>query len=73
MCICTKICGSVGLNFVFGGPDSIIEARVCADFYEDNFKETCFSYGIDMRNGNNGIGSGGGVITQTCEASYRGE
>jgi hypothetical protein len=61
----SEICGSVGLNFTFGGPDGMIEASVCADFYEDDFKETCFSYGIDMRSG--------GTITQTCEASYGGE
>jgi len=61
----SEICGSVGLNFTFGGPDGMIEASVCADFYEDDFKETCFSYGIDMRSG--------GKITQTCEASYGGE
>mmetsp|Transcript_28909 Transcript_28909/g.32412 ORF Transcript_28909/g.32412 Transcript_28909/m.32412 type:complete len:215 (+) Transcript_28909:395-1039(+) len=65
-------------KFLFGGPEvGMVEASVCADFYEDNFKETCFSCGIDMRNDDNGIGrgggGGGGMITQTCKASYGGE
>lgn len=64
----SEVCGAVDLNFIFGGPNGTIEANVCADFLDDQFEETCFSYGIDVRNDGNV-----GGMTQTCEASYGGQ
>jgi len=61
------LCGTVKLDFAFGGADGIINAKACADVQKDDFEQICFSYGIDM-----GSGDGNSVIKQTCAASYGG-
>jgi len=69
----TDICGTVGLDFVFGGPDGTINMTACAEFTggATTFQETCFSYEIDVKGGiDSGSGSG---ITQTCGATYGGQ
>mmetsp|Transcript_34672 Transcript_34672/g.72670 ORF Transcript_34672/g.72670 Transcript_34672/m.72670 type:complete len:589 (-) Transcript_34672:136-1902(-) len=62
------VCGTVDLSFEFGGPDGTIAMTACADYEDDQYEETCFSYGIDVRGDDNTAG-----LKQTCEATYGGE
>jgi len=63
----SEICGTVKLDFAFGGPDGTIDMSACADFEDDPFKETCFSYTMDVR------GEDGTLFDQTCAATYGGQ
>jgi hypothetical protein len=54
------ICGNVGLNFTFGNGGSLA-ASVCADFPDQLFQDTCFSYSMSLVDNS---------VTESCAASY---
>jgi hypothetical protein len=54
------ICGNVGLNFTLGGAGSV-GTSVCAEFPDQLFQDTCFSYTMSVVDNS---------ITQSCAASY---
>lgn len=60
----SEICGTVKLDFAFGGPDGTIDMSACSDFQNDPFQEICFSYTMDVR------GEDGSLFDQTCAATY---
>jgi len=75
------VCGAVDLSFVFGGPDGTVDMTACVDFEGDRYRETCFSYTIDvtLNNGSSSSSSSSSssltqnrVFDQTCEATYGG-
>jgi hypothetical protein len=57
------ICGSLALNFTLGETAGAVSVSVCVEFEDDEYMETCFSYGIDLANSD----------SQTCTASYGGK
>jgi len=44
-------CGTVDLDFEFGATGGVVNAGACVDFAGDRYRETCFSYAIDVRSG----------------------
>ena len=59
----SDVCGKVNMKFVFGGIDGPVDMTACADFENDQYQETCFSYQLEMDNG----------FQQTCQATYGGQ
>jgi hypothetical protein len=57
------ICGNVGLNFTFGDAGSVT-ASVCADFPDQLYQDTCFSYSMSVVDNS---------VTQSCAATYGGQ
>lgn len=57
-------CGSIGLNITFGGNSGTVTTTVCADFPNEQYRETCFSYEVSMIPGS--------PPKQSCTASYGG-
>ena len=65
-------CGTVQLAFDLDGPNGIIKATACADFTQDAWEETCFSYEMDMRTTMDAAGSSATTSRTSCDASYGG-
>lgn len=65
----SEVCGSVRLDFAFGGPDGLVDLSGCTEYEGGQYPETCFSYALDVR----GDGGGGDFLDQTCAATYGGQ
>ena len=65
-------CGTVQLAFNLGGPTGIMKATACADFTQDAWEESCFSYEMDMRTTMDAAGSSATTSRASCDASYGG-
>jgi hypothetical protein len=61
------VCGNVSLNFTLGGDNvpGSVATSVCADFPDQMFQDTCFSYTMAVMDNNS--------VKQTCAASYGGQ
>lgn len=59
----SNVCGTVDLGITLGGIDGPIKMEACADFENDEYKRSCFSYQLETENG----------LDQTCQATYGGQ
>ena len=59
----SNVCGNVDLGITLGGIDGPIKMDACADFDNDEYKQSCFSYQLEIDGG----------LDQTCKATYGGQ
>lgn len=57
----SEVCGRVDLKFTLGGEDGPVDMVACADFENDDYRRTCFSY--ELCDG----------FEQSCKANYGGQ